>query len=340
MKRTIFRAAGALALAALVSTWTLPVDAGGAAHTRPPSGGAAPSSGHASGSASGGAHASAGHAQGHAQGHATYGYGYYPGGGGYYPYYPYYGDWYYGPWWSAGLWWGWPGYWGDAWWYGYPSYYGYPGAYTVYGDDHPIGPALVVTNVNPKKAHVTLDGEPIGEARDFNGSLDALALDPGRHQFVFEAPGCMSLEVNLDAKAGRRYQIAYDLRSGEGRDPRSNAATPPDTPATERPPDERGAPPPPLPGQAGERVEAGIQRGFLKVQVSPPDAAVYLDGEFLGRGDELARLHGAIPVAAGQHRIEVVRPGYRSWTQTVEVGGSPQPAEVRINLDREGSSAL
>ena len=65
----------------------------------------------------------------------------------------------------------------------------------------------------------------------------------------------------------------------------------------------------------------------------PPDAAVYLDGEFLAHADELRRLHGAIPVAHGQHTIEVVRPGFRNVKQTVVVEGS-DPVRVELELER------
>jgi hypothetical protein len=322
MKRQVLRASGAVALAIALAASALPSEAGSAARSRPHSQGST-SSGRAAGRGSG-------RVATRAQGRATYGYGH--GGFGYRPYS---WDWYYGPWWSLGLWWGWPGYWGDGWGYGRPGWYagGYPG----YGDEIEIGPAIVETSVRPKKAQVVLDGEPIGEARDFNGTWDALELDPGHHVLEFEAKGCMTLEVGVDAKPGRHYRIAYALREGEGRDPRSYSIASPAPPrASAMPPEEA----PPAPGTTRGDAETGVHRGFLKVLVSPPDAAVYLDGEFLGRGDELARLHGAIPVAAGEHRIEVVRPGYLSRTETANVAGDDQPAEVRIDLKREGGSTL
>jgi hypothetical protein len=53
----------------------------------------------------------------------------------------------------------------------------------------------------------------------------------------------------------------------------------------------------------------------------PEDAAVYLDGEYLGMAGELGRLHGAIPVATGTHRLEVVRPGYAGDVRMIDVNG-------------------
>ena len=62
---------------------------------------------------------------------------------------------------------------------------------------------------------------------------------------------------------------------------------------------------------------------------------VYLDGDFLGRGDELARLHGALAVAAGYHRLEVVRPGYAPRTLELEVPDSGEPLRVEVELEKE-----
>jgi hypothetical protein len=266
-----------------------------------------------------------------------HGYPYYP----YYPYYSYYWDWPYSPYWSMGVWWGWPGYWGDGSWYGYPG--GYPSAYPGYVAEFPQGPAIVETDVLPKKAQLVLDGEAIGEARDFNGHWDVLHLEPGRHTLQFSAAGYMTLEVGVEARAGRHYRIDYELQRGEGKDARSatvlDAATEP-APAPLAPASPSAPPGPATPGAPDERSASTMRRGFLKVFATPADAAVYLDGEFLGSAEELSRLHGAIPVATGEHRVEVVRPGYLSRATVVTVGDGQKPAEARIDLEREGRSAL
>ena len=68
----------------------------------------------------------------------------------------------------------------------------------------------------------------------------------------------------------------------------------------------------------------------LTVRASPPDAAVYLDGELLGIAGELA-YHGAIPVPVGGHTVQVVRPGYQTQTRQFDVG--PEEArDLQIDL--------
>jgi hypothetical protein len=333
MKRKLLRGLVAVALGMVVATSNLPADAR-KAPSRPHSSGSS-ASGHSGGRSSTPSAPSTRRVPARPRGE-----GYHGGGDHGWGYYPYYWDWYYPPWWSVGLWWGWPEYysypWYDGPWYGRP--YGYPGPRASGVEEEAYGSALVETKVRPKKAGVILDGEEIGQARDFNGTWDALELSAGRHVFRFEAPGYMALEVGVEARDGERYVLAYDLRRGEGQDPRSNSLLPPPAaaPPSEGPGTSEGAARLPeekaVPRETGKSVAA---TGFMKFDVLPPDAAVYLDHEFLGRADELGRLHGAIAVATGMHRIEAVRPGYRSHVETVVVDAGPRPAEIRIRLEQE-----
>ncbi len=322
--RRPFGRAGFAALMAVFLTVGV-TGAFGAAGRHAPSGGGGVARGgsapaHASGTAG-----RAGHAPATAQGHATYGYGYYggyyggwwPGWGGY----PYYGYGWWGPSLSLGFYWGYPydGYYPS---YGYP-YYGYP--YAVVPGYGGSGPAEVTTDVSPRDAVVRVDGEEVGFSRDYNGSWDVLHVQPGRRAVTFSAPGYMTLTTVLDAKPGRHYQISYALQRGEGADPRSSDRPAPEEPPPMTPPAGAthaefgsGGPPPPTPSAAPG--EGALRTGRLRLHVTPPEAEVYLDGEFLARGSELAALHGAIPVASGGHRLDVVLPGYHAIRKDVEVG--------------------
>ena len=274
-----------------------------------------------------------------ASGHATYGYGSHGGyGHGGYPYHHhggYVGVGFYGGW-------GWPyygygyGYYGWPY-YGWPyyGYYGSPyywGAYAsrtvyMYGGDREQAPAAVETNVRPPKAKVSVDGQPMGKAKDYNsGSWGPLPLPPGQHVLEFSLPGYQTLRTVLDARTGAHYTIEDQLVKGEGLDPRSVEPPPPQAEPAPAVPEavQTEVAPAPAPSSA-------LRTGLLRVRVSPDDAAVYLDGEFLGRAGELNRLHGAIPVVRGEHRVEVVMPGRAPQSQAVEVGEGA-PAEVRIDL--------
>jgi hypothetical protein len=176
----------------------------------------------------------------------------------------------------------------------------------------------VETDIRPKKALVTLDGTPVGQARDFNGPWDLLVLRKGTHTVEFSAPGYMTLRVVLEVKPGGYYHLTDRLLEGEGVDPRSSEPLPRAEITMQEEPQ-------------SEQPAARLRSGLLHLRVQPPDAAVYLDGEFLARGDELSRLHGSIPVARGEHILEVLRPGYQPQTLTVLVEGD-QPARVQVEL--------
>ena len=271
---------------------------------------------------------------GTANGTARYGYGYYGGHGywgGYYPYYPY---------WGWGAYWGYP-YWGVGWsvsW-GWPYYYGpyygggyYGPAYTFDGPPpHPSGPAVVYTDINPKKAQVVLDGQLVGSAKDFSGRWDELKIDPGHHTVTFRQEGYKSLTYEIEAQAGASYHLTETMAAGNGDDHRVIAA-PAEHHAEEKPVAAEGNGNAPA---AAPPHDAGVARGLIRIRVTPEDASVYLDGEFLGMGSELARLHGAIPVATGEHKLEIVRPGYASDVRTVRVGDDGNAAQVEVVLSRE-----
>ena len=79
------------------------------------------------------------------------------------------------------------------------------------------------------------------------------------------------------------------------------------------------------PAPAPEPADAAV----LLLEVVPDDASVWIDDEFRGVARDLARL--ALP--PGRHRVEVVRPGFRTFTQEVELGPGSATA-LRIELER------
>jgi hypothetical protein len=333
MTSKIGRLALAVALVGALSASLLPVSAS-ARKSRP-------SSSSSGGSASAGQRTSAGSAtitrgsgSGRASGSATYGYygrgRWYGYGYGYgYPYgypYGYYSQPYY--WYLA-----YPGLF--YWYWSYPWLYDgwcpYPGsctnpAYKVLR--YSANPGAVETDIKPKKAEVLVDGQLVGEARDYNGNWDLLFLKPGLRSIEFRAPGYMTLTLWVDVASGGYIRIKDKLAEGEGSDPRSmKRPARPEKAAEEAKPDEDAFAP-----------DEGLPQGLLRIEASPPDAAIYLDGEFLARAEELARLHGALPVALGRHMIEVVRPGYIAESREVMVEQG-EPQKVRISLTSKDGSA-
>ena len=249
-------------------------------------------------------------------GHATYGYS--SGGGSVsYPWYPYYGD-------PYGYGWGWSGWWGAPWysmgvWWPPAAYYGAQPEILNVGGSRNATPAVLETDVRPRKSIVRVDGEEVGRAKDYNGSWDRLPVAPGQHVLELAAPGFMTLRTVVRLEPGRLYRIEQDQRAGEGIDPRSESAPVNDPTART----ETNSP--------DVSALATLRRGFLKIAADPPDAAVYLDGEFLASARELDALHGSIPVAVGEHEVEVTHPKFKSRSLRVSVSGSdPVHVDLRV----------
>ncbi len=236
--------------------------------------------------------------------------------------YPYYTNpWYGGYGWYGGLYWhaGYPFFGGMAPWYGWPG--SYPVVQIRGGSPELQAPALLELDLKPRKTVLILDGEDLGKARTFNGNRNLLPVAPGRRSFLFQAGGYRTFTVEIDVKAGTMYRLEHFLQKGEGDDPASVHLEPvTENAGTVSTQPQRSA------------HETGVQKGLLKITVQPQDAAVYLDEEFIGRGGELSALHGALPVAAGTHTLEVVRPGYRPFNIQVEVKAG-QRASVETTLE-------
>jgi len=209
-----------------------------------------------------------------------------------------------------------------------------------YGLETPVAPAddftLVETDVSPEDAWLYLNGVLIGTARDFDGDPDVLYLRPGHYTIEFRLPGYRGRALELDAAGGEAtIPIALELvpdhsvtwvapyRPPEGLPfgrvfgpdfghaasemeprpaPRLRMESRPDAGAVSAPPMTTAKP-----GLAA-----------LKLRISPPNAAVYLDGEFLGSGAELGRLQRGVALLSGPHRIEVLSPGYAARSMVIE----------------------
>ena len=232
---------------------------------------------------------------------------------------------YYGGWWGGAPWYPWP-----AWGWGWP----YPSGPVVYPGEPP-DTAWVDTDVSPGRARVFLDGEEIGKAGSFDGFPDYLAISPGEHRIEFRHPGYRTLRVLLDAERGGFYRIDRQLgRASETAAaeeiPATRAAIPKAAEGESGPPAEtdRG-PEPPSDGAPGP--------GLLRLRVEPLDAAVYLDGTFLGTGQDLKDGPG-VTISPGFHDIEAVRPGWKIWKSRIEMlAGEERTLRIRLDPEPRGS---
>lgn len=241
------------------------------------------------------------------------------------------------------LWWGWGSVWGAYYGPYYPRRY-YPVAESLVRRD--VG--AVDLNVRPKKADVYVDGELAGRAGRFDGFPGYLWLDDGEHQLVFVHEDYATVAKTIEVRGGALVDLRVRLQSGVSR-PASEFFV--ERPARRRSTPERVEPyrdrerdrvPPPDRSRERSRTNARAQSPLdarsesarLKVEITPQDASVYLDGRFLGSVADLERLHSGILVDAGDHTLSVVRPGYEGSELDFEAVSSEEVV-LKIELEPE-----
>jgi hypothetical protein len=246
-----------------------------------------------------------------------HGYGYYPG---YYPgwYYPYWPSYYYGAY--AG--------WGP---YGYGPGPGY------YSDRTGGDSAALRVLVDPEKAKVYVDGYYAGVADDFDGMFQRLYLTPGRHEVTLKLDGYRTHRMLVYVTPGQTMKIERDLEKGPGdetfedltggRGAREETMQRRPDRDYDQPPDRgyepEAAPPPSRGGDESYRADAGR----LRLDIRPRDASVYVDGEFHGPAGDL----GELTLPPGPHRVEVVRPGFRTEERDVQLApGSSRTVTIEL----------
>jgi len=299
---------------------------GGGGHPSPgvssSSGGSSSGSGYSGGSSSGSSYSPSAAERRHPRAGTGHGGG---GGGGYYPYYPYYP--YYG--------WGgyYPGYGYSYWWpYGafgwYGGYYGYPwgwGGGSVYHYvEHESGSVRVL--VDPSEARVYVDGYYAGTVDDFDGLFQRLHVSPGRHEIALKLEGYKTHRLKVYVAPDSTVKLQYDMEKGQGesfedlsKDVRESE------PAREQEQEGRWT----ESEQRAQRDELAAVGGRLELTVRPEDASVYVDGAFRGSAREASTLK----LPAGRHRIEIVRPGYRTHEQQVDIAPG-ETTEVKVDLEK------
>ena len=244
-------------------------------------------------------------------------YGYY--GYGYYNPYDYWYSPYYG------------GYYGYSPYY-YSGYYGYSPSYSRrsrgYGSYRDSGSLRII--VDPEKTRVYVDGYYAGIADDFDGIFQRLNVGPGRHEITLKLDGYRTQHFKVYVPVDDTIKIHFDMVRGSGEATSEEfAGVPADYARVEDMDDDR------YEGR-DDRGDRGRYEGrdqgdtaSVRLQVSPRDASVYVDGEFRGSGRQAESLR----LRPGRHRIEVVRPGFRTVEREVDVQAG-RSTDVEFDLEK------
>jgi len=248
--------------------------------------------------------------------HGRGGYVYYPYWGGYSGYYGYgYGFGYgWSPFYSSG-------YYG----YGYQPYYAQRYGYSAAGS--------VRVLVEPNDTRVYVDGYYAGVADDFDGLFQRLRLSPGRHDIALKLDGYRSQTVKVYVPYDGTVKLHHTMVRGTGDDVSQDVVGRPEAYARYEPRERHQA-------DDDEDDDAeydnrdrdsdqNVERGVVRLDVRPADASVYVDGAFRGTGRELRQLR----LTPGRHRLEVVRPGYRTIDRELDVQRG-EATDLDIDLDK------
>lgn len=277
-----------------------------------------------------------------------------------YPYYGYYYSPFYRPYFS-------PYYYpyGFGLGYGYGYGYGYGGP--RYGGYYYRGYGEVRTEVKPNEAKVYVDGDYVGEVDDFDGWWQRMQLEPGRHRIVFRAPGFSPYAVTLRVLPGQDYKIKQQLQPGDDTIPDNDMRLPEreynqDYGSRDRRYRDRD-----YDDQYRDRsfkqernreydqddrnrendadqdryesdddeYQAQSDKRAITLEIKPTDATIYVDEKYYGTADVNASGQVQILLPQGVHRIEIVRPGYESYSKEIHVNGRYNEERIVISLQKK-----
>jgi hypothetical protein len=261
---------------------------------------------------------------------------------GYYrPYYrPYYSSFFYGGFYSP--------FYGPFYSGWYPLYAQYPYPYPYPRYYYSGSWASARLEVKPRDAQVYLDGYFVGIVDQFDGVFQRLDLPTGEHDIVVYLKGYRAYRQRTLFRPGESYHfkaILEPLPPGTPDEPPPQASAPDPYSANRDPRDPRDPyvrdpygrdpagqdpnrqpPSPPQPGDRGRTMpdRPGDRRGpdsnsfgTLNIRVQPGDATVIIDGERWDSPEGGSRL--AVQLAAGSHRIEVRKDGFKPYSSTIQI---------------------
>jgi hypothetical protein len=269
--------------------------------------------------------------------------------------------WWYDPWWYGPAWgWGWG-------WYGSPWVWGPAGVRydRPYRDGTDYG--ALDLDLWPDDVEVFVDGERVGEVDEYDGFPTFLWLPRGTYDVVFYRDGFQTLARQYSIYPGQVIDVNDRLERGE-------SIRPEDLPSTstanreariernrqrreaarryedwrERDGDryeddarvdedeldeDEMAEAEEAYGDDEDQVQGGSM-ARLRLSITPEDASLYLDGNFLGTAREVGQLSAGLVVPPGSHRLEVVRPGYAPEEVRFD-GEAGEEVSLQVDLERE-----
>lgn len=140
---------------------------------------------------------------------------------------------------------------------------------------------------------VWIDGQYVGYLKELKGNKKVLLL-PGEHTISVRQNGYQDFTQRVDLKPGQKLVVPVAMmKAPTGTNPAAWST--------------------------------------VKIDVNPPRAAVFLDGNFIGHVGEFEGLGRALLVAPGTHNIKIALPGYQTFATEINPLAN-QKVELKTTL--------
>ena len=168
-----------------------------------------------------------------------------------------------------------------------------------------------------RKARVYVDGYYAGIVDDFDGVFQRLNVPPGRHEITLKLEGYRTQHFKVYVPVDDTIKIHYDMVRGSGEATSEKFAGPSGSRRRRNMYDRRNddATRATTPREAATATAGRGPPRSVRLQVSPRTRRCTWTGSSAAR----ARESSSLRLRPGRHRIEVVRPGFRTVEREVEV---------------------
>ena len=158
------------------------------------------------------------------------------------------------------------------------------------------------TKITPAEAAVWVDGKFVGHADRFNGPGQTLALPAGDHQIRISLVYFKDYESKVTIEANKTTVIKQQLGPSDEKRP-------------------------------------GPPYADAKLRCKPSvDAAVIVNGRFIGHCDQMNGPAQALLLWVGHHEIEVRLTGYKTFKTSVDVTAAMTGKKMEIPIQLEAGS--
>lgn len=189
----------------------------------------------------------------------------------------------------------------------------------------------VILKIEPDDAHVLLNGKFIGEAYEFSTTESALKIKSRKNELVVKKKGFIEELIELEKYGSRKITVELTLKRDE-MSVRSIKKTAP--PAKVKKPSEKYKilKEKEIP-KSEEKIPEKITFSRVTLDVSPVDSSIYLDGKFWGVVPD-SGLISNFNLKKGKHKIEVLKPGYKTVIKIIDVKGK-KDLKISIKLEKK-----